>query len=145
MSIKTIVQMWNEGKTSQQIADAVGKTRNSVIGIIFRNRDKHGLEKRGNDTRAANAKARKAAQKRTVQRRKAKPAGNPVGKPVSRPVGTAVGKGIQIQDLTDKTCRYPIGEPGRPDFHFCGKRPNSSTPYCDTHASLCYNPRERRV
>lgn len=138
MSIRTIVEMWNEGKTSQQIADAVGKTRNAVIGIIYRNRNKYNLPKRGNDTRAATAKARKEAQKGTAQRRNEKIAIKPLGKPKPRSTSSC---GVQMFDLTKDTCRYPVGHVGDADFHFCGRKPNSSSPYCDRHAQICYNPR----
>lgn len=48
---------------------------------------------------------------------------------------------IALVDLTDKTCRWPIGEPNMPDFGFCGEPlPEDKTrhevkfPYCAHHA-----------
>ena len=38
-------------------------------------------------------------------------------------------------------CRYPLGEPRSPDFHFCNKKRTPGSAYCSEHAELC----ERRV
>jgi GcrA cell cycle regulator len=36
-------------------------------------------------------------------------------------------------------CRYPIGDPKAPDFHFCGdQRRDERTPYCAHHHAVCY-------
>lgn len=45
--------------------------------------------------------------------------------------------------LTERACRWPIGDPGREDFHFCGhdKVPGSS--YCQVHLQRAYVPTPR--
>lgn len=36
--------------------------------------------------------------------------------------------------LHAECCRWPIGDPRRPEFHFCGKAPTVPLkPYCETH------------
>ena len=35
-----------------------------------------------------------------------------------------------LLDLSDKVCRWPMGHPGEPDFHFCGEAVNPGFPYC---------------
>jgi GcrA cell cycle regulator len=39
--------------------------------------------------------------------------------------------------LTPKVCRWPCGDPGRPDFQFCGN-PVVSMPYCKNHRTMAY-------
>ncbi|MGE0774505.1 MAG: GcrA family cell cycle regulator [Sphingomonadaceae bacterium] len=43
-----------------------------------------------------------------------------------------------LLDLTDKICKWPLGHPGEPDFHFCGKLINPGFPYCLDHCSVAY-------
>lgn len=43
-----------------------------------------------------------------------------------------------LLDLSDKVCRWPMGHPGEPDFHFCGKAVNPGFPYCVEHCGRAY-------
>jgi GcrA cell cycle regulator len=43
-----------------------------------------------------------------------------------------------LLDLSDKVCRWPIGHPGEPDFHFCGQAVNPGFPYCVEHCGRAY-------
>ena len=43
-----------------------------------------------------------------------------------------------LLDLNDKVCRWPMGHPGEPDFHFCGEQVNPGFPYCVEHCGRAY-------
>lgn len=43
-----------------------------------------------------------------------------------------------LLDLSDRVCRWPIGHPGEPDFHFCGEKVNPGFPYCVEHCGRAY-------
>ena len=43
-----------------------------------------------------------------------------------------------LLDLSDKVCRWPMGHPGEPDFHFCGGQVNPGFPYCVEHCGRAY-------
>ncbi|WP_017672352.1 GcrA family cell cycle regulator [Blastomonas sp. AAP53] len=43
-----------------------------------------------------------------------------------------------LLDLTDRICRWPMGHPGEPDFHFCGQQVNPGFPYCVEHCGRAY-------
>lgn len=43
-----------------------------------------------------------------------------------------------LLDLSDKVCRWPMGHPGEPDFHFCGTNVNPGFPYCVEHCGRAY-------
>ena len=43
-----------------------------------------------------------------------------------------------LLDLNDRICRWPIGHPGEPDFHFCGVKVNPGFPYCVEHCGRAY-------
>ncbi len=43
-----------------------------------------------------------------------------------------------LLDLSDKVCRWPMGHPGEPDFHFCGAEVNPGFPYCVEHCGRAF-------
>jgi len=43
-----------------------------------------------------------------------------------------------LLDLNDRICKWPLGHPGEPDFHFCGDQVNPGFPYCVAHCGLAY-------
>jgi GcrA cell cycle regulator len=43
-----------------------------------------------------------------------------------------------LLDLNERICKWPIGHPGEPDFHFCGKASNPGFPYCVEHCGVAY-------
>ncbi len=58
--------------------------------------------------------------------------------------------GCSIIGLTEKSCRWPVGEPGTESFHFCGDTAGTGLPYCGHHARIAYQPvndrrRDRRL
>ena len=43
-----------------------------------------------------------------------------------------------LLELNDRICKWPIGHPGEPDFHFCGEPANPGFPYCVAHCGVAY-------
>ena len=43
-----------------------------------------------------------------------------------------------LLDLNERICKWPIGHPGEPDFHFCGRPANPGFPYCVDHCGVAY-------
>ncbi|HKH29085.1 MAG TPA: GcrA family cell cycle regulator [Sphingomicrobium sp.] len=43
-----------------------------------------------------------------------------------------------LLDLNDRICKWPMGHPGEPDFHFCGNPSNPGFPYCVQHCGVAY-------
>jgi len=43
-----------------------------------------------------------------------------------------------LLDLNDRICKWPMGHPGEPDFHFCGQPANPGYPYCVQHCGVAY-------
>ena len=43
-----------------------------------------------------------------------------------------------LLELNDRVCRWPMGHPGEPDFHFCGEKVNPGFPYCVEHCGRAY-------
>jgi len=55
----------------------------------------------------------------------------------ARPSEAIAGK-TSLLDLNDKICKWPLGHPGEPDFHFCGDKVNPGFPYCVEHCGHAY-------
>jgi GcrA cell cycle regulator len=59
-----------------------------------------------------------------------------------------LGQRCTLLELNDEKCHWPIGDPGQPDFFFCGGKTNAGTPYCGYHGRVAYQPpaarRDRR-
>jgi len=49
-----------------------------------------------------------------------------------------VAEKTSLLDLNDRICRWPMGHPGEPDFHFCGEKVNPGFPYCVAHCGRAY-------
>jgi len=49
-----------------------------------------------------------------------------------------IAEKTSLLDLNDRICRWPIGHPGEPDFHFCGEKVNPGFPYCVEHCGRAY-------
>lgn len=43
-----------------------------------------------------------------------------------------------LLDLNERICKWPVGHPGEPDFHFCGNAANPGFPYCVQHCGVAY-------
>ena len=55
----------------------------------------------------------------------------------AKPSPEIAGK-TSLLDLNDRICKWPLGHPGEPDFHFCGSPVNPGFPYCVDHCGLAY-------
>ncbi|PZU06693.1 MAG: GcrA cell cycle regulator [Sphingobium sp.] len=55
----------------------------------------------------------------------------------AKPSAEIAGK-TSLLDLTERICKWPMGHPGEPDFHFCGEPVNPGFPYCVEHCGRAY-------
>jgi GcrA cell cycle regulator len=138
--VETLKALWAEGYSAGQIAVQLGAvTRNAVIGKVHR----LGLPGR--------AVASRKPPRRTMPRRgpggamlRGKPAPKPEAvPPLPDPSPAAPALMLPVAKLTAGTCRWPLGDPKRPGFGFCGHRPAHGSPYCAAHKRLGTRPRRK--
>lgn len=55
----------------------------------------------------------------------------------AKPSDAIAGK-TSLLELNDRICKWPLGHPGEPDFHFCGDKVNPGFPYCVAHCGHAY-------
>ena len=152
--VELLKKLWSDGLSASQIAAELGGvTRNAVIGKVHR----LGLSGRAKAVASAAPRARKprpapAASMRPVVH------GNTALAPVIRPViepepeelpdpianVIPMAERCTILDLTEFTCRWPVGEPGKADFFYCGSRTKTGLPYCAYQSRIAYQPVQDR-
>jgi len=164
--VELLKKLWSEGLSASQIANELGDiTRNAVIGKVHR----LGLSGRAKTT-AAPARPRTARpegrseQPRAPQRPLtqgntalaaelddvAEEAPAPAPQPEVANNVVPMAQRCTIMNLTESTCRWPLGEPGTESLHFCGGKSNPGSPYCAQHGRIAYQPvqdrrRDRRL
>ncbi|MEX0338733.1 MAG: GcrA family cell cycle regulator [Arenibacterium sp.] len=51
---------------------------------------------------------------------------------------------ISLMELTERTCKWPVGDPATPDFWFCGLPVQAGKPYCEAHVGVAFQPMSAR-
>lgn len=51
---------------------------------------------------------------------------------------------ISLMELTERTCKWPIGDPATDDFWFCGLPVQAGKPYCEAHVGVAFQPMSSR-
>ncbi|SFA98158.1 GcrA cell cycle regulator [Rhizobium sp. NFR07] len=158
--VEKLKRLWSEGLSASQIAAQLGGvSRNAVIGKVHR-LNLPGRAKAGGTVATNRAVKRPAAAPRpqtfaarTATRTVARPVGATALKEevefeasqelVYRPASNVVlpiSRKLALTELTERTCKWPVGDPLTDDFHFCGCESPDNSPYCTYHAKLAYQP-----
>jgi GcrA cell cycle regulator len=131
--VEQLKNLWTEGLSASQIARALGGvTRNAVIGKVHR----LGLAGRASPSRSERPRLPMAP--------KAAPVAPAVAVGAEAPLTFDAGSHATVLTISDRMCRWPIGDPSATEFHFCGHSPKSGSPYCEAHARKAYQPQQAR-
>jgi GcrA cell cycle regulator len=155
--LELLKKLWGEGLSASQIAAELGggMTRNAVLGKSHR----LGLVRNG-------AAGVSTPRPRTVSR--------PLGSPLTAEPPMQLGptpainttsqqpseetraaallveeaspptQGLTIMELREGMCRWPMGDPTKPEFRYCGSHGVVGLPYCTHHAQIAYQPTSER-
>ncbi|WP_062217545.1 GcrA family cell cycle regulator [Aureimonas sp. D3] len=55
-----------------------------------------------------------------------------------------MSRNLTLVQLSERTCKWPLGDPLSPDFRFCGNHSQDSSPYCKHHARIAFQPVSER-
>ncbi|MBY5933929.1 GcrA cell cycle regulator [Tateyamaria omphalii] len=53
-------------------------------------------------------------------------------------------KKISLMELTERTCKWPVGDPATDNFWFCGLPVQQGKPYCEAHVGVAFQPMSSR-
>jgi len=51
---------------------------------------------------------------------------------------------LSLMELTERTCKWPIGDPATDKFWFCGLPSTTGKPYCEAHVGVAFQPMSAR-
>ena len=132
-------ELWKKGHTASQIASVLGdKTRNAIIGKAHR----LNLESR---TTSKKIKSKVDRENNTPTEVKTQKLGRKARfKALLLDKNFEQENPIKLEELTDKTCRWPIGHPYEKNFYFCGREPMEKFPYCKLHVLYAFQPKNAK-
>ncbi len=55
-----------------------------------------------------------------------------------------VAKKLTLMELTERTCKWPVGDPATENFWFCGLPAQAGKPYCEAHVGVAFQPMSAR-
>jgi GcrA cell cycle regulator len=133
------------GLSCSQIAAEIGVTRNAVIGKIHRLGLGPGRPAAA-PARACPPRVRRphlSSQRQLLRVIYAEaPRADGGASPEAVPIDSA--QRCSLIELAHGKCRWPVGDPGRADFAFCGNEAAAGFSYCAGHARMAYRPSARR-
>ena len=132
-------ELWKKGHTASQIANELGETtRNAVIGKAHRLK----LQSRATSKKTAtkvHAENNRANENKTQKLgRKAR------FKALLLDKNFEPENPKKLEELTDETCRWPIGHPYEEKFYFCGRKSMEKFPYCKLHVLYAFQPKNAK-
>ena len=139
--VEKLKALWSKGHTASQIAQILGDTtRNAVIGKAHRLNLEARAPSKQTSSNQVNNKSNIKTSKRSAQ-------------PMSRKQkfkSILLDKNFEkenpktLEELTEKTCKWPIGHPNEETFYFCGRKPETDFPYCKLHVLYAFQPKGQK-
>jgi GcrA cell cycle regulator len=130
-------ELWNKGYTASQIAEMIGNTsRNAVIGKAHRLNLASRVTKKNPSSKLQIKKNNTTKPSKVMTR--------------SRFKSLLLDKDFEpenpkaLEELSDSTCRWPIGHPDEESFYFCGRNPIKGFPYCKLHVLYAFQPKNAK-
>ena len=131
--------LWKKGHTASQIAVMIGDTtRNAVIGKA------HRLNLEARSTSKKYSTTPKPKLENYVEIKQEKLSRKARFRSLLLDKNFEPENPKKLTELTDDTCRWPIGHPYEKDFYFCGRKPLEKFPYCKLHILYAFQPKNAK-
>ena len=156
--VETLKKLWTEGLSASQIAKELGGvSRNAVIGKVHR-LGLEGRQKTQGKPETEDAPVSEPVAEPIITETVHEPTreqddepafeaandSEPTAVDVDDDVVVPIPLKLKLTELTERTCKWPIGDPMHDDFHFCGHEADEGRPYCEYHSGLAFQPASER-
>ena len=137
--VEKLKELWKKNYSASQIASMLGDTtRNAVIGKAHRlNLEARAISKKSAPKVNTESNVNQELKSQRLGRK-------------ARFKALLLDKSFEqenpkkLEELTDETCRWPIGHPYEATFYFCGRKPMEKFPYCKLHVLYAFQPKNAK-
>ncbi len=137
--VERLAVMWKEGHSASEIGKEIGFSRNAVLGKVFRVAERMGLEHRKPMVRSIRPTSLTDAVRRAPRRRSPQLLMRVVPenwRSDEMKTDDPKPKMLSVFELAERSCRAPYGDPGSPNFGFCGHETIEGKSYCPHHHQI---------
>ncbi len=135
--VEKLKELWGKGNTASQIAEIIGGiSRNAVIGKAHRLNLSAKIIKRSKSSLSKNI----SFERKNVQRKSRKFK----FRSLLLDKNFEPAKNLNLEELTETTCKYMEGHPSDSNSSFCGRKTVEKFSYCPLHLILVFQPRGKK-
>ena len=136
--VNKLKELWGKGSTASQIAEIIGGvSRNAVIGKAHRLNLSQKIKTRSSIQQAKTLTKQNLTETKFKGRRSK-------FKSLILDKNFEPAKNLNLEELTEDTCKYMEGNPNEKEARFCGRKNVEKFSYCPLHLMIVFQPKGKK-